>query len=162
MGRPLIYGQVAGPQVILDMPIGASEVFKNLSGKFVKPDGSGRMEIAGAASVNIVGWIEQGERTASATEGADIGGVNVAKDAVYEMPACGAAGAAVSEATLKAAVGETCDIQMVDTNYQYADLSASSVDILLIVGYRYYGSAAGQQSVLVMINWEKVVNTGVA
>lgn len=162
MGRPLKYDQVAGPVVNMDMPIGASEVFKDLSGHFVKPDGSGRIEIAGATDVNIIGWALQGARTASSTEGADIASVNVAKDAVYEIRAVGVAGAAVSEATLKAARGETCDIQMVDTTLQCASLVASAVDILLIVGYNYYGAAAGQQSVKVMINWEKVVNTGVA
>jgi len=163
MSRPLIYGQVAGSQAMIDMPIGASEYFYNLSGHFVKPDGSGRMEIAGATDVNIIGWMERGiEGICSTTEGLDVGGVNVAKDAVYEIRAVGTAGAAVTEATLKAAIGETCDIQMVDTYYQCASLVASAVDILLIVGYRYYGSAAGQQSALVMINWEKVVNTGVA
>ena len=163
MSRPLIYGQVAGSQAMIDMPIGASEYFYNLSGHFVKPDGSGRMEIAGATDVNIIGWMERGiEGICSTTEGLDVGGVNVAKDAVYEIRAVGTAGAAVTEATLKAAIGETCDIQMVDTYYQCASLVASAVDILLIVGYRYYGSAAGQQSALVMINWGKVVNTGVA
>lgn len=163
MGRPLIYGQITGGKSFIDMPIGASEYFYNLSGHFVKPDGSGRMEIAGATDVNILGWMERGiEGVCSTVEGADIGGVNLAKDAVYEMRAVGAAGAAVTEAVLKAAVGETCDIQMVSTYYQCASMVASAIDILLIVGYRYYGSAAGQQSALVMINWEKVVNTGVA
>lgn len=161
MGRPMIFTQVQGPQVIVNAPIGASEVFKDLSGHFMKPDGSGRLEIAGATSVNIVGWMFQGEGTSSSTEGGDVGGVNVAKDAVYEIPACGAAGAAVTEATLKAAVWETCDIQMVSTNLQYADVVTSTIDILLIVDYRFYGTTAGLQSVLVMINWEKVVNTGV-
>ncbi len=159
MSRPLKYGQVTGPQAIVEMPIGASEVFKNLSGHFVKMDDAGRIEIAGATDVDIVGWALQGERTASSTEGANKAGVNVALDAIYEMPACGAAGAALTEANLQAAVGETVDIQMVSTNYQYADLSASAVDILLVLGYRYYGSAAGQQSVLVKLNVNKLVYT---
>ena len=165
MGRPLSYGQVAGPQSYVNGFVGASEIFWNLSGHFMSPDGSGNLEIANATDVNIVGWMEHGEATASATEGTaggEVAGVNVAKDAVYEIRAVGTAGAAVTEATLKAAVWETCDIQMVSTSYQCASLVASAIDILLIVDYRFYGTAAGQQSVLVMINWEKVVNTGVA
>jgi len=160
MGRPLIAVPIGIPQCIKSMPIGASEVFKNRSGHLVKPDGSGRMEIAGDASVNIVGWMLQGERTASATEGADKGDVILDHDMVYLMPACGAAGIAVSEAVLKAATGKSCDIY-VGSDYQYANVAASVVGILLIVGYEYYGSAVGDQWARVKINWEKVVNTGV-
>ena len=142
-------------------PVGASEVFKNLSGKFVKSDGSGRVEIATAAAVNIVGWAVTGEITASATEGATKVGVNVNCEAVYEMPAILNAGTAPSEAALIAAVGETCDIKMVDTNYQYANVDTATTEILKIVDYRYYGSAVGQQTVLVQLNPIKAEGTGV-
>lgn len=157
--RPLVYGQISGSQSIFEFPIGASEHFLNLSGHFVAADTAGRVQIANATDVNIVGWAFHGESNTSAVEGAEKCGVNVANDAVYEMPACGAAGAAITEAVAAGCLGETLDIQLVSTYYQYADTNASSVDILLCVGYRYYGAAAGQQSLLVKLNVNKLVYT---
>lgn len=165
MSRSLIYGQIAGGKANLVMNLGASEYFYNISGHFVKPDGIGNVEIAGATDVNIIGWATRGIEgicsTTEGTAGGDTVDVNLAKDAIYEIRAVGAAGAAQTEAQCKAAVGETRDIQMVSTYYQCCSLVAGAVGILLVVGYRYYGSAAGQQSALVMINWEKVVNTAI-
>lgn len=155
-------GQVAGGLSVISFPIGASEVFKDISGHFVVPDGSGRVEIAGATDTDILGWALQGERTASSTEGNDKCDVNTAYDAVYEMPAILNAGTAPTEAQLIAAVGETCDIKMVSTNYQYANINTGSIDILLIVGYKYYGSAVGQQTVYVKVNVAKLVFLDVA
>jgi hypothetical protein len=159
MSRPLKYGQITGGNSPLTMRIGASEVFKNLAGKFVVSDTAGRAQLANATDVNILGWMEQGERTASSTEGADTGVVNVAQDAVYEMPACKNDGTALTEDELKACVGETWDIKLVSTNYQYVNANTSSIDILLAVGYRYYGSAVGEQSLLVKVNPDKAVQT---
>lgn len=146
---------------VIRMKMGASEVVKAKSGRFIVPDDSGYMDMAGAASTAIMGWVcGSFEATSIATDGAtswpietDIFGK------LFIMPACGAAGAAVSESTLQGAVGETFDIQMVSTNYQYADLNASSVDILLGFGYVYEGSSAGQQYMIVKVNQNKLAYT---
>jgi hypothetical protein len=134
------------------MKVGASEVFKDKSGRYLKADGSGRVEIATASDTGIIGWALSGEFTASATEGASKVSVETDINKLMVMPACGAAGAAITEATLAGCIGETHDIQMVSTNYQYMDTNASAVDILLCLGYIYEGSAAGQQYGIVRIN----------
>lgn len=146
--QPLKAGFVGGSYLGMDFAIGASEVFVDNGGHWVKPDGSGRVELAGATSVNIIGWAEQKARTASSTEARDNCTVNLAFDALYTMPAC-VNGAAATEAQLQAALGESCDIY-VASNVQYADVAtASSYDVLLIVGYGYFTSSLGGQWVIV-------------
>ena len=164
MNRPMRYGQIRGRVINIESNIGASEVFKDLSGHFMYPDGIGNYQIATAAIVSIVGWMTHAAATIGATEGTAGGEsapLNVAKDAVYLMPACGADGVATTEALLKAAVGETRDIYMYDTNIQCCNIGAGAVGILLVVGYEYYGSAVQMQAAKVMINWEKVVNQAI-
>jgi hypothetical protein len=158
MSRPLFYDKVHS---VINMPVGASEVFKSLSGHYVKMDDSGRIEVAGAADLDIIGWaFSPADFTSSATEGADSLDVETNIFGIpFEIPACGAAGAAVTESTLAGMIGETCDIQMVSTYYQYADTSASTYDMLLCLGYRYYGSAAGMQSLIVRVNTDKAAYT---
>jgi len=161
MSKKVQYGQVAGPEVIIEMPVGASEVFKYKGGCFVEPDGSGRIEVCDDGDNTPIGWALSAERTASSTEGADKVGVNVSYDAVFEMPAILADGTVPSDSALAAAVGETCDIK-VSSNVQYAVIDASSDDILLIVGYKVYGSTLGQKTVLVQRVPKNISYTGVA
>lgn len=158
--RPLIYGEASSKTI--NMPLGASEVFKDLAGHFVVPDSSGRVQLANATDVNIIGWALQGERTSSATEGADFADVDTDLGKIWEIPAVLNDGTAPTDAQLKAAVGETCDIKLVSTNYQYANINTSSVDILQILGWVRYNDNVGGQSVFVRVNIEKIVNTGVA
>lgn len=146
--QPLKAGFMAGSWIAIDFAIGASEVFVDNGGHWVKPDGSGRVELAAANSVDIIGWAERKAGTASSTEGRDNCTVNVAFDALYTMPAC-VNGAAATEAQLQAALGESCDIY-VASNVQYADVAtASTYDVLLIVGYGYFSSSLGGQWVIV-------------
>ncbi len=159
MGRPLKYGIFNGDPIMKSFPVGASERFYNLSGKFVRMDGSGRIEICNASNVNIIGWAECGEFTASSTEGADKVDVNCNLETAYEIPAYTDGTTAVTAAVATLHVGESCDIVMVSTYYQYASIATSSVDILVVIGYVIYGSALNQQSVIVKLNLDKLVST---
>jgi len=144
---------------VIRMKAGASEVIKGKSGRFVQADGAGYVDAASASSVDIMGWVVgTGDITAGASDG--VTSFDVETDILgklFVMPACKDSAAAVTEAELQAAVGTTMDIQMVSTNYQYCDLGASAVDILLVYGYIYEGSAAGQQYAIVKPNVNKLV-----
>jgi len=146
MGQVVKYGQVAGPIVDVELPIAASEVFNHLSGNFVYIDSNNRIALCPAGTTNIIGWAFTGDFTASSTAGQTKVPVNVAKGAIYEIRL----DAVQTEAALKGMVGETCDLIIV-SEIQYADLDASTDDVLEIMGYRYYGSALGEQTVLVRL-----------
>lgn len=155
-----MFGHVL-PETKINMAMGASEVFKGKSGRFCVADDAGYADAMTASSVKVLGWVEGSDDfTCGASNGltsrlveTDIYGK------LFLMPACKDAGAAVTEAELRAGVGLTFDVQMVSTNYQYADLGASSVDILIGYGYVYEGSSAGQQYMIVKPNCAKVVLT---
>ncbi len=150
------YGQVAGPETNLEFEVGASTIFKHLGGAFVQIDANQRVIIAVAGVLDIIGWAFTGDFTASSTAGNTKVSVNINKEAVYEMPI----DTARTETQLKALVGSTCDI-IVTSDIQYADFDASTNDILQIVGYRYYGSALGEQTLLVKLYQKNLVFAGV-
>lgn len=155
------YGLYAGTAVTIEMPVGASEVFKYKSGCFVKPDGSGRVEVVADASTAAIGWANTAERTASSTEGADKVGVDVSYSNIYEIPATIGAGTVPTDAALTAAVGESCDIQ-VASNVVYAEVDGSSQDVLLILGWYSYGTTLGNKVVRVQRIPVNTTYTGVA
>lgn len=126
-------------------PIGASEVFKKKGGSLVKDDGSGRMEIAGAAHANIVGWALFNEDfTASSTEGGTTLPVDMSLDSTYEIP--------INTGTWADTMrGKTCDIS-VSSSIQGANLSASAVDQIILVDKGTTNPAGTVVSVLCRIN----------
>lgn len=140
------YGQIRGPEVNLPFEVAASVVFKHLGGAWMMKRTDGRIQIATAASTAIIGWAFAGDFTASSTAGNTKISVNTSKDATFEMPL----DTALTEAQLLALVGEFHDIVVTD-NIQYCDHDATTTNVLEIVGYRYYGSALGQQTVEVKI-----------
>ena len=146
---------------VLNMKVSTSEVIKSKSGRWVCADGSGYLQMMSATSVDVLGWVPGVfEETSNASAGVTTWPVETAfLDKLWVMPACGAAGAATTEALMQAAVGESFDVQMVSTNYQYASLVASVVSILVGYGYIYEGSAAGQQYMIIKINPVKLAYT---
>lgn len=157
MGQVVKYGHVRGPEVNMEYPVAASEVFKHLGGAFVAWDSNNRIAVAGASSTAIIGWAYGGDFTASSTAGNTRLVVNTSLDSIYRMPLA----AATTEATLQGVVGESCDI-IVTSSVQYADITASAIDSLYIVGYEYFGSALGEQTVLVKLYWRNIaVRAGV-
>ena len=131
--------------LIFDFPVGASEVFKKAGGGFVSTDGSGRVEIASAAAVDIIGshlFFE--DFTASSTEGGTIVPVDMSLDSVYEIP--------IDTGTWADTMrGETCDIG-VTSNVQGADLTASATDVLILIDKGFTDAAGTVQTVLVKLN----------
>lgn len=156
MGARNNYGQDNDVRATIEIPCQASVAFKYNGGKFVTQDSNQRIGLSIAGDTKIIGWAEVGEFTTSSTAGQDKVSVNVAKDAVYEMPI----DAAQTEAQLKALIGKTCDI-IVTNGVQYADYDASSDDVLQIVGYHYYGSDSGEQTLLVRLYQPNLTVSGV-
>jgi len=145
--RPLVFGLVAGTPIVINVPTGADEVFYNLSGKWVTHDAdAGRVISAGASAAVIDGWAMVGDKTCSATEEATKIDIDISLNTLYEMPI----DAAQSAADLLDLLWESCDIA-VDT-YQYADLDASSTDVLQIVDFRAYLSDSANNTVIVRRN----------
>ena len=151
MGKPIAMDQVNGTLNMKTKKNSASLQFNHNFGHFVTIDASGNVVLAVTDSTAIVGWAFSNDVAKSATAGTDDIPVNFAVDAEYIIPAC-AAGVAVSETTLKAALGKTCDIYTTSTTHQFADLATGGSDSLLVTGYQYEGSALGQQFVTVKQN----------
>jgi hypothetical protein len=152
-GVKMKYGPIKGEElaVKIDRGIGASEVIKAASGRFVKEDGSGRVEIAVDGTTELAGWLEAAEGTASSTEGATKGTLIIAANCpcVFRIPI----NAGTYAATM---IGKTCDLA-VTSNIQGAKLDASGEDTVLIVG----GDATNNKWVDVIINPAKIGQTGV-
>lgn len=145
----LKYGWIRGGRSGYIVPIGASEVLKAKSGRFMKNDASGRAEVAVDGSTELMGFLDCEEFTASATEGADKRFLINDVTAVFRIP--------VSAGTYTAAMlGETCDLA-VSSSIQGAKLDGSGEDTLIIVG----GDAVNNAYVDVMINPIKLGATGV-
>ena len=141
------YGQVRGIVVSKEYGIAASETFKDLSGCFVQVNSSGYVAVSGTdTATDIMGWAYSGAFTSSSTAGQSRVTVNLAKDATYLMPLQ----AAYTESQLIGYLGKFMDIA-VSSNIQYANPGGTSVNIIRAVGYRYWGSAAGQQALEVQL-----------
>lgn len=148
-GAQLKYDWIRGGKEGFIAPIGASEVIKAQSGRFVTNDGSGRFEICGAASTTIDGFLDCEEFTASSTEGEDERKCINDLTAVFRIP--------INSGTyVSTMLGETCDLS-VSSNIQGAALDASSRDLVKIVG----GDETNNEWVDVQINPSKLYETGV-
>lgn len=154
--RPIKFSQIYGPAVTIPYELAASQVFKHAGGAFVDMDANRRIQIATASSTDLVGWGVFGDGTTSSTAGQQQIPVNVSLDAFYLMPI----DTAQTEAQLLALLHKTCDL-VVASNIQYADFDASAKDNLIIEDYRYWGSALGEQALIVRMNPNKIGQTGV-
>lgn len=149
MGEQLVYGWIRGGSVKIPVPIGASEVIKDRSGKFVKNDASGRAEIAGDGDAALFGHLVCEELTTDSTEGSTVRDMIVDPSAVFRIP--------VNSGTYAATMlGETCDLS-VTSDIQGAQLDASSEDTVRIVG----GDAVDNNWVDLMFVDAKRYNVGV-
>lgn len=144
MGARNCFGQNNDVRAPYAYPAAAAIAFKNNGGKFVTIDTNGEITLAVETAKAIIGWAEVGQFTCAEHDKIT---VNTARDAVYEMPI----DVAKTEAELSALLGQACDIDVVG-GIQYADLNASADVTLQIIGYHYFGSALGEQTVLVRIN----------
>lgn len=154
-GAQLRYGIIKGTDNanIIPMPAGASEVFRAKSGRFVKNDGSGRVEVAVDGSTLLQGWVEEGDLTCSSTEGGTIVGMIPIENClgvIFRIPV----NAGTFVATMR---GKTCDLA-VSSNIQGAKLDGSGEDTLVI----YDGDLVNNAWVDVTVNPSKITGqTGV-
>ena len=148
------YGYRSGPIQNYTFPVGASEVFKKKGGPFVIVDGSGRVEIAAAGELNIIGAAMINEDfTASATEGETKVPVNLSQEAVYEVP--------INTGTWADTMrGEACDLSVV-SDIQGVDLTASGEDVVILVDKGTTNTAGTVVSVLCRLNPTALAQTGV-
>jgi len=157
MGRPVAYGQVGGPTDCYPVPCASYTSFNSYGGKFVCMISSYAYLVGTASVSNILGWANMGTVSTAVTNG-DMVPVNFSDDAVYEMPLT----TSYTETDLKSRIGMTCDVQ-VTSGVQYVNLASSTYDQVRIVGYRYYGSANGEQSALVkLVRYGMQTVTGVS
>ena len=132
MGKELKFGHISGGKSSYPLPMGASEIIRGQSGRFVKPDGSRRGEIAGDTHGRLMGFVEGGDETMSATEGASI--LNCIDDvtAVFRIPLI----YDNSTWTVNYAdtlIGTKHDLVVLN-NIQYANLTDASEKTIIIVG----------------------------
>jgi hypothetical protein len=62
----------------------------------------------------------------------------------------GPSGTAITETTLKGYIGKMCDLD-VTSDIQSVNPSGTSYNVVQIVGYKYYGAGAGQQTLIVKL-----------
>lgn len=149
IGDQLRYGHVAGHMLLIEDQWGASEVVKAASGRFVRKDANGRVEICPDGETEIYGFAEHRQETTSSTEGGTKTQVNIALDAVYKIP--------VNAGTyLRTMAGKTCDLA-VSSSIQGAKLDASGEDVIQLLA----GDLTNNHWVLCRINPLKVAADGV-
>jgi hypothetical protein len=141
--KPGCMTQVRGSQLVVAMKGTASEVFYDAYGKWVDL-ASNLFSQADANTDGLFGWLMLNKDYTILAN--DIFGVNIAFDAVYEIPL----DATVTKANLLSYLGDVCDL--VVSTYQYADNNAANDDLVQIVGFNYYGAASLKQTVLTRIN----------
>jgi len=148
VARPVAYGQAFGGRTVVGIRAGSAQPFQANSGKFVFLATDSRLATlaSGTTTADLIGWADVGTFSTATTSGADIIPVNVDETAVYEMPI----NATQTESQLKQLIGKVCDIET-SSNIQYADYDAATDKTIQIVGYKYYGSGTGEQSVLVRL-----------
>lgn len=161
--KPIEYSQWGGPVHTVTLPAKASQTFPPGSGKLVTLDSSGYVEQALAADTTLIGGaLVGGNITTGSSDGDDDIVVNFSVDATWLLPiAVSSTPAARTEAQLIALLFKTCDLY-VASNIQYAHLDASAKDVIQIVDFVIWGTAVGQQAVIVKpINAKQIVG-GVA
>lgn len=142
------YGVIGAPPETLPnpVPLAASVVITNKSGRFVTKDGSGNYAISVAGDTQIDGYIEEGAGTYSSTAAQDKVAMIDSLEAIFELPV----DATFTEAQGKALVGKCCDLVVATGNIQQADIGETAIDIIKIVGYD-----TAEQTVYVKINATK-------
>ena len=145
--KPLKYGILNDTDLLsrFTMPLKASEVFGNQSGKFVKLD-TGEAAVAVAGSTELIGWANTHGHTVGTGESAEI---------YNDIRAHFLIGSTSDDDAAATDRGKTCDLE-VNTNVQTANTDASSTDVIVI-----YDFNATLNLVEVGLNPLKMFATGV-
>lgn len=151
MGGETKYGQIRGGHNGFPLHMGAAETFYSKSGRFVANDASGRGELADANDATLQGFVREGQPANGAGGGGFTTHATVEGDsvfwcvcdltAVFRMPL--AYDADTYDRNYSYALdGELCDIVTI-TGVQYCNVSASSKDVVRIVGGKASTTAQG-------------------
>ena len=132
MGVITKFGWLRGGKSSYPLVMGASEVIRGQSGRFVKPDASRRGEIAGDGHTRLMGFVEGGDETMSSTEGGST--LNCIDDvtAVFRIPLF--YDNVTYTQNYAATLNGTKHDLVVLNNIQYANLTDSSEKTIIIVG----------------------------
>ena len=161
----LKFGPIYNESSMVNLPrsMGASEVIKSRSGRFVIEDGSGYLDIADDNDSELAGWVEVGEQTANSTDGVTKCSLTPAANCptVFRVPLAydGSTYTVNYGITL---LGKTCDLIVVST-IQKINLTTADDDCLIVVGgLAATSTTADDGYVDVMFNPNEVGATGVA
>ena len=149
------YGRRQGhDHLVFEWPVAASEVFKKKGGAFVTIDGNGRIQIAVAGDVDVIGHALFNEDfTASATAGATVLPVDLSDESVYEVP--------INTGTWADTMrGKLCDLS-VASGIQGVDLTASGEDVVQLINKGTTNSAGTVVSVLCKLHPRTLTPAGV-
>lgn len=147
--KQLKYGWIGGGKTSVEIEMGADEVIKAASGRFVKLDANGRGEIAGDTDGALFGFVEAPEETTSSTEGGTSYNCIIDTTAKFRIP--------VDSGTYVIGMrGETCDLAVSD-GVQGVQLDAADEDTVIIID----GDVDDNEWVDVMLNSNELGSTGV-
>ena len=147
--KQMKYGWIGGGKVSVQIEMGASEVIKAASGRFITLDANGRGEIAGDGDAAIFGFVEAPEETTSTTEGGTKYNCIIDPTAKFRIP--------VDSGTYVASMrGESCDLA-VSSDIQGVQLDATAEDTIILID----GDVDDNDYVDVMMNPNKMGATGV-
>ena len=120
--KPLKYGILNDTDLLsrFTMPLKASEIFGNQSGKFVARD-TASADVAVAGDTEILGWANTHAHTVGTGESAEI--YNDIRGR-FLIPT-------TDTDFLTSMRGKTCDLK-ITSDVQYADLDASTTDVIVI------------------------------
>ena len=145
MARPVSYGQAYGARALTQIGAAASKSFRSEGGRFVYKNALGHIMIASNNAENLFGWCEtSGTFSSSSTAGDTVVAVNVATDAAYEMPIV----SAITESTARGLIGKGTALEII-SDVQYVNYDDSTTQMVEVIGYKYYGSEVGGQSLIV-------------
>ena len=145
--KPLKYGILNDTDLLsrFTMPLKASEVFNNQSGKFVARD-TASADVAVAGDTEILGWANTHAHTVGTGESAEI---------YNDIRGRFLIGSTSDDDAAAADRGKTCDLEVV-SNVQTANTNASTTDVIVI-----YDFEATLNLVEVGLNPLKMFATGV-
>jgi len=137
--KELSFGHIRGGQSGFDLSMGASEVIKALSGRFVKNDGSGRGEVAGDGHTTLMGFVQSGDLTCSATEAGTKLKCITDVTAVFRIPM--AYDGSTYTVNYSTAIDGTKHDLVVVSNIQKANITDASEGTIIVVGGKAASSA---------------------
>ena len=162
--NPLRAGIVRGEQPAFEMGCEASQVFAAWSGRFVKRGSNGYAQVAGDGDTELVGWMEADPGTVSSTAATAYATKYPVHSSLSEqfMLPLRYDNATYTQNYAETLIGKTCDLVIV-SNVQYANLTTSTEDTIIIVGGKAASSATANDGyVIVKLNPVKMGATGVA